>query len=71
MAWTEALTIAAVLLLSAWLAGRAPLPARIVLWTSVFLVSAAMFLPSSTLYSIFGKDRVGAIARGTAHLPWT
>lgn len=71
MSWGEAITIGAVVLMGAWLAGRAPLPARVVLWACAALVSAVMFLPSSALVWLFGSDQIKALTASAAHLPWT
>lgn len=60
--------LAAAVAVSLWLGRRATLPARIALWGSTLLVSAAMFLPSTRLSAWIGPGVLGALT--TALQPW-
>lgn len=67
----ELITIALAFLMSGWLAARARPGARIVVWLTALLVSAAMFLPGAMLADVAGPDVVSGLKRMSRELPGT
>ena len=70
MGWAEAFMVIAVLITSAWLARRVSTAAAIALWTSAFLISAGMFLPSATLGGLLGPTLLVTLTSAIASWPW-
>lgn len=71
MGWAELVTVVVVFVISASLARRVPMGARIALWTSALLVSAGMFMPSSTLSALLGRSIVAALSSGMRTSLWS
>lgn len=68
MSGADAVIVAVTAVVSLWLGRRATVLARFVLWASVLLVSAAMFMPSTRLREWAGP---GLMDAATAALrPW-
>lgn len=61
MDFPELAIVVGVFLVSAWLGYRAAPKARVVLWLSALLISAAMFLPSTVLRGLVGAESLASI----------